>query len=67
MTALHWPSVLEINYKRVLVVVVVVQRHVPCEQNDMGFQCSRKALLALTHTAEQLTLSLVSRCKRANS
>lgn len=67
MTALHWPSVLEINYNRVLVVVVVVQRHVPCEQNDMGFQCSRKAPLAHTHTAEQLTMSLVSRCKRANS
>lgn len=51
MTALHWPSVLEINYNRVLVVVVVVvQRHVPCEQNDMGFQCSRKAPLAHTHS-----------------
>lgn len=64
MTALHWPSALEINYKRVL--GVVVQRHVPCEQKDMGFSVFQEST-APSHTAEQLTLSLVSRCKQANS
>lgn len=41
MTALQWSSMLKINYKRAL--VAVVQRHVPYEQKDMGFQRCRKA------------------------
>lgn len=64
MTALQWSSMLEINCKRAL--VAVVQRHVPYEQKDMGFQCCRKARTALPHTAEQLTLLLGFHCKQAS-
>ena len=35
-----------------------VQKHVPCEQNDMGFQCSRKKPILHSHTPEKLTLML---------